>query len=453
MKVVTSLVVCIILINGSYAQYKPTWESLDSRPLPQWYSDSKIGIFIHWGVFSVPSFGNEWFWKNWHDKQKAYVDFMNKNYPPDFTYADFAPKFTAEFYDPNKWADIFKASGAKYVVLTSKHHEGFTLWPSKYSFNWNAMDVGPKRDLLGDLAKAIRNRTDLHFGLYHSLLEWYNPLFEEDGKNGFKTHNFVDAKTMPELYEIVNTYHPEVVWSDGDWSAGDDNYWKSKEFLAWLFSESPVKNTVVTNDRWGGPSGCKHGSFLSCSDRYNPKTIQKHYWENCFTLDKASWGLRREAQVSDYLTIHEIITTIAESVSCNGNVLINVGPTHDGRIIPIQEERLRQLGDWLKVNGEAIYGSTHWTHPNDTLTPGVWFTSKPKESGSPYYAIVLNWPQNGNLELGSISLTEGDIVHMLGVDTPLKWSKGAKGTVIEFPNLAPNKLPSIYAWVLKFAKN
>jgi alpha-L-fucosidase len=124
---------------------------------------------------------------------------------------------------------------------------------------------------------------------------------------------FTKTKTMPELHELVNAYHPDIVWSDGDW-AGDDNYWRSKEFRAWLYNESPVKSTVVTNDRWGGASNCKYGDFLSCSDRYNPKTLQKHKWENAFTLDKGSWGLRREAQVGDYLSIHEVIQTIAETV-------------------------------------------------------------------------------------------------------------------------------------------
>ena len=133
------------------AEYQPTWESLDARPLPQWFDQSKIGIFIHWGVFSVPSYDSEWFWWNWKkgNPDKKLVDFMKNNYKPDFTYADFAEDFTAELFDPTYWTEVFKASGAKYVVLTSKHHEGFTLWPSKYSFSWNAMDVGPKRDLVG----------------------------------------------------------------------------------------------------------------------------------------------------------------------------------------------------------------------------------------------------------------------------------------------------------------
>ncbi|CAF3959295.1 unnamed protein product, partial [Rotaria sordida] len=142
---------CLIFVfSGS--SYLPEWSSLDTRPLPSWYDQSKVGIFIHWGVFSVPSINSEaWMWWAWKgdNPNPDTVAFMNKNYPPDWTYADFAAQFHAELYDPNEWADIFAASGAKYIVLTSKHHEGFTLWPSKYSFNWNAMDVGPKRDLLG----------------------------------------------------------------------------------------------------------------------------------------------------------------------------------------------------------------------------------------------------------------------------------------------------------------
>ena len=137
----------------AWTRYSPDWKSLDTRPLPIWYDEAKVGIFIHWGVFSVPSYQSEWFWWDWQGTQPVQnvVDFMNKNYPPDFTYADFGKELTAEFFDPYEWADIFNASGAKYVVLTSKHHEGYCLWPSANSWNWNSQDLGPHRDLVGKL--------------------------------------------------------------------------------------------------------------------------------------------------------------------------------------------------------------------------------------------------------------------------------------------------------------
>jgi len=222
---------------------------------------------------------------------------MKQRYPPNFTYQDFARDFTAEFFNASEWAELFKASGAKYVVLTSKHHEGYTLWPSKYSFSWNSMDVGPQKDLvgnkdiyltirfrikynnslnmysffykIGELAKAIRNKTDIKFGLYHSMYEWYNPLYITDKQNNFTTDRFVTHKIIPELYELVETYKPEIIWSDGDWEASD-SYWKSKEFLAWLYNKSPVKDTVVVNDRWGSNIPCHHGDFFTCTDRFNP---------------------------------------------------------------------------------------------------------------------------------------------------------------------------------------
>jgi len=272
-----SIVSWILVISVVCAKrYEPNWESLDTRPLPKWFDEAKIGIYIHWGVFSVPSFGigPAWFWNRWKiQKVPATLEFLKKNYRPNWTYADFAPQFTAEFYDPDFWADLFKDSGAKYIMLVSKHHEGFTNWPSKYSFNWNAGDVGPKRDLVGDLVNSIRKRTDIRMGIYHSLLEWFNPLYIEDGKNNWTTHYFPKAKAMPELYELINTYKPDALWSDGDWEQ-TDKYWNATEFLAWLYNDSPVKDEIVVNDRWGKNIRCHHGDVFNCDDQFNPKQPQ-----------------------------------------------------------------------------------------------------------------------------------------------------------------------------------
>ncbi|CAN7950231.1 unnamed protein product, partial [Ixodes hexagonus] len=177
----------------SSERYTPDWKSLDTRPLPPWYDEAKVGIFLHWGVFSVPSFESEWFWWCWHKQDPVCVRFMSQNYRPDFTYPEFAPQFTAQFFDPDRWVDLFYKSGARYVVLTSKHHEGYTLWPSSVSWNWNAGDVGPKRDLVGDLVAAIRKRGQgVSFGLYHSMFEWFNPLYVADKAVNWTTREFVE---------------------------------------------------------------------------------------------------------------------------------------------------------------------------------------------------------------------------------------------------------------------
>ncbi|KAI4469443.1 alpha-l-fucosidase [Holotrichia oblita] len=377
------------------AKYEPKWESLDKRPLPEWYDQAKIGIFLHWGVYAVPGFGSEWFWMKWKGtKLPSHIDFMKKNYPPNFTYQDFAKDFKAEFYDPDQWAKLFKASGAKYVVLTSKHHEGYTLWPSTYSYSWNAMDVGPQRDLLGDLTEAVRNHS-LRMGFYYSLYEWFNPRYLADKRLIFTRKDYIENKMMPELKELVNRYEPDIVWSDGDAEAMD-SYWKGPEFLAWLYNESPVKDKVVVNDRWGLGTHCKHGGYFTCNDRYNPGVLQPHKWENAMTVDKYSWGHRRYINSKDVLTSSELIKTMVETVSCGGNILINVGPTKEGTIIPIFQEKLLDLGRWLSVNGEAIYSSTPWSVQNDSIAK-VWYTAKP----ATVYAISLEWPSNSRLLLGS----------------------------------------------------
>ncbi|KAJ8301520.1 hypothetical protein KUTeg_020507 [Tegillarca granosa] len=375
-------------------RYDPNWASIDSRPLPTWYDEGKIGIFINWGVYSVPSFNNEWFWYRWKGPKKTpeIVEFMEKNYRPDFQYQDFAEMLTAEFYNPKEWVEVFKASGAKYVINGYINTDVIYLFIYLfiYFWGWAILKLGSSflSSTLCIQQSTMKVTPCIHL-MYHGIgTQWMSDqteiyLLSCKYKTIYERRSVYIAlfqrKTMPELYEIVNRYKPDVIWSDGDWEA-PDVYWNSTEFIAWLYNDSPVKETVVTNDRWGGGIICHHGGFMTCSDRYNPGVLQKRKWENAMTIDKYSWGFRREAKLEDFFTIEDLIALVIKTVSCGGNILINIGPTHDGRIVPIYEERLRQLGAWLSVNGEGIYQSKPWTYQNDSVTPDIWYTSKKTES-------------------------------------------------------------------------
>jgi len=438
--------------------YSPNWPSLDSRPLPQWYDEAKIGVFMHWGPYSVPGIASEWFWYQWNrrDPNNAgdmeIVDYMAKHYAPDFKYQEFGPQLTAHFFNATQWAELVAASGAKYFVLTSKHHDGFANWPSSRNFGWNSRDIGQKRDVIQELADAFRKDEKVKFGLYHSLFEWYNPLYLQDKANNLTTRTFVAEKVGPELMELITKYRPEVLWSDGDWEA-DPGYWDTLQFLAWLYSDSQVRDTVVTNDRWGVGVLCKHGDFYTCSDRYNPGILQSHKWENAMTIDKKSWGYRRNMAMEDVFSIEELLKELAITVSCGGNLLMNVGPNKDGVIVPIFEERLRQTGQWLGTNGEAIYSSKPWSHQNDSVNPDVWYTSKVlEEEGQVVYGILLSWPEDGKLSVGSPIPGKETKVTLLGYERgPLVFKinqqKNTRMT-IDLPNLSNSDLK--WAWVLKF---
>jgi alpha-L-fucosidase len=442
--------VFIAFISASVAQYSPTWKSLDARPLPKWYDESKFGIFIHWGLFSVPSYGcsgggasGEWYW--WvldGAKDKCLVDWHTKTYGKNFKYEDFAPMWKTSMFNPDQWAQIFKKSGAKYVVLTSKHHEGFCNWPSAQSWNWNSVTAGPGQDNVALVSNAVR-KAGLKMGLYHSLFEWFNPLYLADKQNQGNTTVYVDTILHPQLKDIVENYRPEVIWSDGDWEMSD-TYWGSREFLAWLYNDSPVKDTVVVNDRWGAGDACVHGGYYTCDDRFNPGTLQKHKWENCLTIDAHSWGYRRNANFSDMLTIDELLYQLASTVACGGNMLLNVGPTAEGMLIPVFVERLLQIGAWLDVNGDSIYSTVPWRSQNDTAA-NVWYTQK----GTTVYAILLSWPANNQVVLTQPITTSSTSVSMLGFG-PLKWMSGPKGTLlVTLPSVPISQLPNPHAWVLQ----
>eukprot|EP01132_Coremiostelium_polycephalum_P002331 gene2331-2879_t len=441
------IITILYLISVSSATvYEANWTSLNARPNPAWYDEVKFGIFIHWGVYSVPAFGNstasEWYW---HTLNNPNVDggytqkYHNESFGSKFSYQEFAPMFKANLFDPDYWADVIADSGAKYVVLTSKHHEGYTLWDSAQSWGWNSVNVGPGMDLVGMLSKSIK-KAGLHMGLYHSLFEWYNPIYIADNNTGVpaKTQTYVDEILMPQLMDIVNTYEPHVVWADGEWDQ-PSSYWKSTEFLAWLYTNSSVKDVVVVNDRWGQECRDVDGGFWTGGDKWNPGYLVPHKWENCNTIG-FSWGYDQYEPLSQYQTSPQLIQELVSTVSCGGNFLLDVGPTSNGIIPIIMQERLAEIGEWMRVNGEAIYNTTPWRVQSDNTLQNIWYTTNPTTGA--VYAISFVWPSDSELVLESVKATHSTHISLLGSKAPISFNKRiTSGITIKLPSLTPGHYP------------
>lgn len=433
--------VTVMACMQGQAEYKANWKSIDSRPLPGWFDEAKFGIFIHWGLYSVPAWGPkgkyaEWYWHDMQNKEGETWKFHAETYGEEFQYQDFAGQWKTDMFDPAQWADIFERSGAKYVVLTSKHHEGFCLWPSAESWNWNTVDVGPHRDLAGDLIEAVRAR-GLRMGYYYSLYEWYNPVYKSDVKR------YVDQHMLPQLKDLVMRYKPDLVWPDGEWEHPSE-VWRSTEFLAWLYNESPVKDEVVVNDRWGKDCRSHHGGFYTTEYGEvggGEDLAEKRKWEECRGIG-ASFGYNRNETVDEYNTPDALVDMLVNIVAHGGNLLLDIGPTADGRIPVIMQQRLIELGDWLGVNGEAIYGTTPWrvAEEGDTIR----YTAK----GGAVYAICLKWP-GSELTLTSPKAAGSVKATLLGRDEPLPVDASAGGIRVTIPALTVDEAPSRHAHVIK----
>ncbi len=466
--------------------YQPNWDSVDKRPVPQWFTDAKFGIFIHWGTYSVPAYAPvipgklayaEWYWHAMTEGQKPNAKpidagtwaFHQSVYGADFPYQNFAAQFKAELFEPSHWADLFEKSGAKYVALTSKHHEGFALWPSReasatWGRPWNSVETGPHRDLVGDLSAAIRAK-GLKAGVYYSLYEWYNPLWLTDKPR------YVAEHMTPQFKDLVTHYKPSIIFSDGEWEMTSDQ-WHSSELLAWLYNESPVKDEVVVDDRWGSDARHKHGGYWTTE--YTPGMIDvDHAWEESRGMG-VSYGYNRAERISDYHTGRELVIMLVDIVSRGGNLLLDIGPKADGTIPVIMEERLLQIGSWLKVNGEAIYGTKplketrQWSpgelpkmdynkefstvydvtkltmqQPAGQASIEAFFTKK----GSDIYAILPRWPGR---EIAIKQPSNGlKTVTLLGSTTPLKFKRKGDAVVVSLPAVPEDLMPQP-AWVLKF---
>lgn len=466
--------------NQVFAQenYSPTWESLDTRPVPEWFSDARFGIFIHWGVYSVPSWAPkgeyaEWYWAQVrNDKSDGpWRKFHNSTYGENYPYECFAWHFTAELFNPQEWAELFKDAGAKYVVLTSKHHDGYCLWPAPSSKNWNSMEVGPKRDLVGDLSEAVRNK-GIRMGYYYSLHDWYDKDYAPADPNGPRNiKKYVEEVMMPQMKDLVTKYKPALLFTDGEWTAPAEDF-RSQEFLAWLYNSPEVPKDIVTNDRWGVGTRSKHGGYYTTEygkvDVEGTELSAGKPWEECRGIG-ASFGFNRNENIGDYLTCQQAVHLLIDIVSRGGNLLLNVGPTADGRIPVIMQDRLLAIGNWLKINGEAIYGTRSWLVYGEGPTlreksiaqahsanEAISFTNKDirftqSKDGKTVYAIALGLPKN-KLVLHSVKVKnrKAGSIELLGYNKKISYKVNKQGQlIINMPDFDFSELPCEYAYTFK----
>jgi alpha-L-fucosidase len=381
-------------------EFEPNWESLNRRESPTWFRDAKFGIFIHWGLYSVPAICDtstyaEWYqwWLKTNSHNGLVREFHEKWYGSDFTYADFAPEFHAELWQPDQWANLFKRAGAKYVVLVSKHHDGFALWPSREASAtrgrpWNSVETGPKRDICGELSQAVKAE-GLKMGFYYSFMEWENPLYDQDKPR------YVEEHMIPQIKDLVQRYEPAIVWPDGEWDH-PDTLWRSPEILSWIYNNCQNPDELVVNDRWGkalrGQVGDYYTTEYGSVGGGSPglKDDQKPF-EECRGIGH-SFALNRLEGYEAYLSRTELVRLLVDKVSRGGGLLLNLGPAADGRIPLIQQDRILALGRWLEVNGEAIYGTR-----TSRLPELAWGLSTSK--GDMDYLHVFDWPSNGKLSV------------------------------------------------------
>jgi alpha-L-fucosidase len=437
------------------AHYQASIESLNTHPLPQWYDDAKLGIFIHWGLYSVPGWAPltlvhaksadpwktnpyaEWYYNTVRIAGSPTQAYNREHFGADHDYYSFAKTFDSESqkWNPAVWAQVFKDAGAKYVVLTTKHHEGFTLWPSATpNPTLPAARQHATRDIVGELTAAVRQQ-GLKMGLYYSGgFDWTfvpGPIISSETFESTKPQSEAYGKYVDAQYrELITRYHPAVLWNDID-------YPKSGHPMA---IEADFYNAVpdgVVDDRFG----IKHSDYTS-PEYSTLKRISPKKWEECRGLGQ-SFGYNRAEGEAQTIAPDKLIYLLVDIVSKNGNLLLDVGPEADGTIPPVQMERLKALGSWLKQNGEAIYGTHPWKRAEGKTSEGVdvRFTRR----GSTLYATLMGDIKGPAVTLTSLPVKRGAKIQLLGSGQTLQWSQAGENLKV----MLPSSLPGKYAYVLK----
>ena len=475
----------------SEGPFRADWASLEKYTVPEWFMDAKFGIFIHWGVYSVPAFGSEWYPHEMYNLGTDENKHQTANYGPlDQTgYKDFIPKFKAEHYEPTAWAHLFKEAGARYVVPVFEHHDGFAMYDSSLS-DWTAVKMGPHRDAVGELAKAVRAEgmrlgasshriehdwfmgggrklnSDVNDPRYAAFYGPAHPQLQDGDPSLLNDWTYVSPRFLDDWLardaEIVEKYHPDLMWFD--WWIGQPAVRPYlARFAAFYYNESSKRGEAgVINYKY---NAMMENSAVLDLERGELGKIRPMPWQTDTSVSIKSWGY---VENDTFRSAESIVQQLADIVSKNGNLLLNVGPRSDGTIPQEVQQRLLDIGAWLKVNGEGIYGTRPWktfgegpTKPvegafHDTDVQGYTaedfrFTSR----GNVLYAIELAWPKSGEAVIRSLAGKSAGSdervasVTLLGAQQAVSFEQTEDGLHIHLPATASGKYA--YSFRITFA--
>lgn len=453
------------------APYEATWASVTQHKTPDWFRDAKFGIYFHWGPYSVPAYKTEWYSHYMYQPGHPINQYHIKKYGPlnKFGYKDFIPMFTAKNFDADAWVSLFQKAGAQFVGPVTEHADGFAMWDSKLT-KWDAKDMGPKRDIVGEMEKAVR-KTDMKFitTFHHQWLwSWYttwndstdaaNPEYEDLYGPKLTHDEFIGSEEHPtymandkfahrwlsRLKEVVSKYNPDLVYFDNKMNIIEEKY--RLAFLQFLYNHADSLNQEIVCTYKAKDLAV--GAGVLDLERARMSELKPFPW---LTDDSIDWGSWCNVQDPDYKSTNRIVDFLVDVVSKNGCVLLNVTPTADGVIPQPVQERLLQLGNWLQTNGEAIYGTRPYKlygegpqkiveghlserQNADASNEDIRFTTKGKD----LYAIVLDKPE-GSVIIKSFAKPEnrpdGKIqnVTLLGSDSKLTWHMEPEGLKIDIP--------------------
>ena len=463
-------------------KYKASLESVQKHKVPEWFHDAKFGIFIHWGLYSVPAFAvtdrnfinsvesgehyahnpyAEWYLNSLRITGSPTEKYHIKTYGKQFHYDDFVPIFNDAItnWDPVEWADLFNKVGAKYVVLGTKHHDGFLLWSSKYP-NPRKKEFCANRDIVGELTKAVKE-TGLKMGFYYSgSLDWsFNPNPITDTKsfltNGNTTPEYVEYANN-HWYELIDRYEPIILWNDIGYPPGVN----LNEIFSYFYNKHP---DGVINNRWiqipeqvrkslntlsedtlrenlkqamtpkekgeNGTSRFLHYDFIT-PEYTSINTIFKTKWETCRGIGN-SFGYNQFETEDKYIKSEELIKMFVDIVSKNGNLLLNVGPMADGTIPKIQEKILREFGKWLEINGEAIYGTRPWIKAEGKTVEKI--KIRYTQNKDDLFVHLLGKPKKNEIIIKSFKIDSETKIQIIGQDKSLDWNQVGENIQVIFP--------------------